>query len=252
MSDAEKTLRLKELVRECYPRGGNGTSPDDLAARWLVLDEVRNAAGFGATRSADLVAVSLWPSDGLFIIGHETKVSRTDLKRELSDHTKATETARYCDVWWLVVWDEKLLAGLDIPAEWGIKARVVDGDDEQLKIVRKVPTQPKADRTQLPVDRSALAAFLRCAARASAGAWHLAEVARVMGQHSFSSGEAHGRRECEHEIEKLLEPLKPSWRAANPNARSWHEPTLEELCKHAATLVSGATSLGVSLEKPKA
>ena len=46
---------------------------------WALFFEVSDAAGLGRGRSADAVAMNLWPSRGLEIHGFEIKVSRADL-----------------------------------------------------------------------------------------------------------------------------------------------------------------------------
>ena len=56
---------------------------DALKARfclpaWAFFPAVRNAAGFDANRTADGIAMSLWPSRGLEVYGFEIKVSRGD------------------------------------------------------------------------------------------------------------------------------------------------------------------------------
>lgn len=47
---------------------------------WAILFDVGNATGGRATRRADAVAMSLWPSRGLELYGFEIKVSRADWK----------------------------------------------------------------------------------------------------------------------------------------------------------------------------
>ena len=49
---------------------------------WLTLWEVRDATGYGASRSADAIAFGVWPSRGLSIVGFEIKSSRSDWLRE--------------------------------------------------------------------------------------------------------------------------------------------------------------------------
>lgn len=55
-----------------------------LAARYTApefafLTEVRNSVGFSSkVRTADAMAMSLYPSRGLYMIGFEVKVSRAD------------------------------------------------------------------------------------------------------------------------------------------------------------------------------
>ena len=80
---------------------------DLLAARyaspaWAIFFEVSNATGYKANRHADAVAVGIWPSRGLSILGFEIKASRSDWKHELSNPRKADAIFKYCDHWFLV------------------------------------------------------------------------------------------------------------------------------------------------------
>ena len=235
MSDADKAYQLGELVRARHAQLGNGDSAGEVAGRWVVLDEIRNGAGFQASRSADYVAVGLWPSDGLRIIGYEVKASRGDLKRELADPTKAAESGAYCDEWWLVVWERKMLEGFTIPDEWGILARSDVGDDE-LKVVRKAPKREPG----LTVDRHILATLLRASVRATPGAWKLAEAIRTASRRSRDEGEMTGEADARDEISKILAPLDGAWRAAHD--RRWNGPTAEELCAFAVEYYQGQAS----------
>ena len=63
---------------------------------WAVLHEVPNATGAGKVRTADAIAISLWPSRGLEIHGLEIKVSRSDWRRELKQPEKSVPIQRYC------------------------------------------------------------------------------------------------------------------------------------------------------------
>lgn len=92
------------------------------APEWVFLTEVRNATGFDGSRSADAVAMSVWPSRGLELHGIEVKQSRGDWLRELKQPAKAEAIARYCDRWWVAVTDSTLIADGELPAGWGLLA----------------------------------------------------------------------------------------------------------------------------------
>ncbi len=89
---------------------------------WCLLEEVANGTGAGASRYADAVALSLWPSRGIELHGFEIKVSRQDLRGELVNPKKADAIGKYCDYWWLVLADESLREGLEVPPTWGVQA----------------------------------------------------------------------------------------------------------------------------------
>lgn len=129
-TDAQRTAVMLDLLHRCYESGR-----DDLAPPYVVIEQVSPGTGWGASRYADVVALSTWPSRGLRLEGFEIKASRADLKRELADPGKHRAVARYCDEWSLVIWSAKMLEGLDVPADWGIM--VVDEAGEELREIRK-------------------------------------------------------------------------------------------------------------------
>jgi len=91
------------------------------APAWALLHEVRNSTGWRrTTRTADALAMSLWPSRGLEVHGIEIKVSRGDLKKELEDPDKAREIMQYCDRWWLVLGHKDLIQPGELPPTWGL------------------------------------------------------------------------------------------------------------------------------------
>lgn len=58
------------------------------APEWAAFGELRNAAGFGASRSCDFFALHTWPSKGFMRVAVEIKVSRGDFFRELNNPKK--------------------------------------------------------------------------------------------------------------------------------------------------------------------
>lgn len=87
---------------------------------WACFFEVSNDAGWGRSRSADAIAMSLWPSRGLEVHGFEVKVDRRDWLREKKDPAKAEPIARFCDRWWVAVSDEKIVKDGELPSTWGL------------------------------------------------------------------------------------------------------------------------------------
>lgn len=118
---------------------------------WALFEEVRNAAGFGATRSADAVAMSLWPSRGLHIHGIEIKSSRSDWMSELKNPDKSEPIMKYCDFWWLVA-DKNVAMESEIPKTWGFMVAHGNG----LRVIKDAPKlKPK------PLDCSFVAVLLK-------------------------------------------------------------------------------------------
>jgi hypothetical protein len=141
---------LRRLARRYGESHGNGD-------RWAFATHVRCSAGFGQgglIRTADAVAMDLWPSTGLEIHGHEVKVSRSDWLAELKQPTKCEPVRRYCDRWWLVVADRSIVKAGELPDGWGLMA--VSG--ERVRVLVKAPKlKPE------PIGRDFIAPLLRAA-----------------------------------------------------------------------------------------
>lgn len=140
--------------------GGNGP-------RYVYADHVRSHAGFDARRTADFIAMDLWPSKGLALHGHEVKVSRADWLTELKQPDKAAEFIPYMDYWWLVVSDARIVHQGELPDGWGLLSpsrnrRVHDG-----LVVRRAA---RRRREALPMPKTMLAAFVRAVAKSAAAA----------------------------------------------------------------------------------
>lgn len=140
------------LERRYGATAGNGR-------RYATAYGVRSHAGFDARRTADFVAMDLWPSGGLRLHGHEVKVSRSDWLRELKDPSKAAEFIPYMNCWWLAVSDKRIVRPGELPDDWGLLA--LRGTD--LTVVKPAPK-----RDAMPMPPSRLAALLRAVAQTAA------------------------------------------------------------------------------------
>jgi hypothetical protein len=120
---------------------------------YALLAEVRNQTGYGRNvRTADAICMSLYPSRGLDLSGFEFKSSRRDWIRELETPDKAEAVATFCDFWWLVVGDPRIVENGEVPPTWGLL--VPNGD--KLKVAK----QPERLKPQ-PVSRLFLASLMR-------------------------------------------------------------------------------------------
>lgn len=99
---------LYSIIRKRYPEN-----------EYALMAEVSDAAGFNRSRSADYIAVGLWPSRGLFINGIELKSFRSDWLSELKKPQKAENIFQYCDYFWLLTTDDTIAKIEEIPATWG-------------------------------------------------------------------------------------------------------------------------------------
>ncbi len=144
------------LLRQKLTKPGNGG-----AGEYALLPQVRNAAGFDASRTFDAVAVSLWPSRGFSIHCYEVKCSRSDWLRELKEPAKAEAAAHHCDRFSIVAADSSIVKDGELPPTWGLL--VVHG--QGLRTVVAAPLLPGADPKR-PVERSFLVPMLRSAGAA--------------------------------------------------------------------------------------
>lgn len=103
------TQQVIERLAEKYPSPMYG-----------FITQVRNGTGYSASRTADAMAMSLWPSRGLHLMGFEVKISRSDWLHEFKNPSKADEIANYCHEWYLVVGDEDIVKDDELPKTWGL------------------------------------------------------------------------------------------------------------------------------------
>jgi len=134
------TADMRAALRTLYTR-----------PEWALMFEVRNAAGFDSNRSADAVAMHLWPSRGLEIRGIEIKVSRSDWRRELKNPEKAEVIAQYCDTWWVAA-PAGLVPIEEMPAGWGLQ----EWDGKKWRTAKAAEKKPAA-----PLTRDFVAPLLR-------------------------------------------------------------------------------------------
>lgn len=120
-----------ELLRAHY-------LPENRPPGVLFMPEIGSPDG---RRRADLLVapVSIAGARGGALIGHEIKVSRSDVLAELADPTKADPWMQFCTRWWLVVSDPALVEGLDIPEAWGIMAPPSGRRRRSMTILREAP-----------------------------------------------------------------------------------------------------------------
>ncbi len=132
---------LRDILRRRFP-----------AKEYALLEEVRDKAGFDASRSADFIVMNLWPSRGLHLEGIELKSYRSDWLSELKNPAKAEAIFQHCDFFWLLTENETIAKLEEIPPNWGWLA-IKNG---------KVFTMKEAPKLEpRPLPRSFLAALLK-------------------------------------------------------------------------------------------
>lgn len=136
---------------------------------WCILQEVADGTGYKTKRHADAIAIGIWPSRGYEIHGYEVKRSRGDVQKELNEPAKADAVGDYCDFWWLVVSDLKIIDGIVVPEQWGI----LYPKSQVLRVHRKAPR-----RKTKPITRAFNAAIVRRVFAEYVPRWQLAELER--------------------------------------------------------------------------
>lgn len=183
-----KKYEVWEILRNRYP-----------SAEYALMAEVRDAAGFGASRSADYIVMNLWPSRGLHLSGIELKASRTDWLKELKSPAKAENIFMFCDFFWLLTY-EKDAAGNpleiakpdEIPQNWGWMS-IVGGKIRIKKDAPKLNPQP--------IDRDFLAAMLKRACDKSEFI-HVKDI-----EDRITKARENGRNEAKTTIERQSKDL---------------------------------------------
>lgn len=93
--------------------------------RWALCPQVQSLLGARAegVRVADLIAVSLWPSDKGRVEVIEIKVDRQDFLAELEQPEKAAPFAPHASAQWIAVpapWGSVVPSRSMVPAGWGL------------------------------------------------------------------------------------------------------------------------------------
>lgn len=118
---------------------------------WAFIPQVRNGTGIGTGRTADAIAMSLWPSRGLEVIGYEVKVARADWLRELRNPEKAETIFGYCDRWYVIA-PEGIIARGELPPTWGQKVFRAGRIETEVEAPKLIP---------VALDRIFVAAIMR-------------------------------------------------------------------------------------------
>ncbi len=102
---------------------------------YAFLTQVRNGTGHERrrNRTAYAVAVSCYPSRGLYAVGIEIKVSKSDWRKELADPQKSSDIQQYCRYWYVAAPKGIVPLG-EVPDNWGLIEC-----DRSSKIVKAAP-----------------------------------------------------------------------------------------------------------------
>lgn len=191
MTDETPTLEYDELISELRLR-----YPDKA---WAFFEQVRDATGYGGSRSADAVAFGLWPSQGLELHGFEVKSYRGDWLRELKKPAKADAVLGYCDRIWIATTQRGIVNVDELPPGWGLLEPTRGG----LRATRGAERNPQAR----PLDRRFFASLMR-----QAQTYIASEIANQTGMQAkideaYRRGSEDGARGSKHLIEDATREL---------------------------------------------
>jgi len=159
----------------------------------VLLRELRNGTGYSRiTRTADAVAVSVWPSRGLYLSGIEIKVSRPDFQKELANPEKADAIQKYCKYWYVAV-PKGLVNEGEVPETWGLIEC-----DRTARVTKAAP-----ELKPLDVDMLLVCSILRCVSKQYVPQ---SDVVKEANKRVAKAEEAFSFAR-QHELEKLRESI---------------------------------------------
>lgn len=204
----EITADLKARLRDRY-----------RTSEWALLFEVANGTGARSSRSCDALSMSLWPSKGLHLHGHEIKATRSDWQREIQDPSKAEAFAKRCHYWWIVA-APKVVNLEELPERWGLMEAVGKG----LKVRR-----PASIREPEAVSFQFLAAVMRRVCEQGVDA-ELIAAAREQGRKEgrASAGDGRSLTLAKRELESLRATVTEFESASGIRITSWDAPRVGE------------------------
>lgn len=191
------------------------------APEYALFEEVGDATG-GRSRSIDALAMSLWPSRGLEVYGFEVKVSRHDWKRELTNPAKAETFARFCDRWWLVAGDEKIVDTGELPPTWGLLVPRGDG-------LRAIVEAPKL--TPEALSRKFIAAICRAAHKDAPTEFALKRArleGEKIGAERAESNAEHRRKYGNDELTAIKHAVEEFEKASGVKIANWNGKRIGE------------------------
>jgi len=190
---------------------------------YVLIPQVRNQTGFNRhVRTADALAVSLWPSRGIDVHGFEFKDSRADWLKELKEPAKAEEIGRFCSFWWLVVSDPAIFTPDELPPLWG----AIHATGGTVNVLKKAPRREAQEPTWVFV-----AAVLRAASEVVTDEAQIqkrinAAVAAQADSHykSLQQATQRARESVGRELETLQRRIAAFEEASGVDILDWRQP----------------------------
>jgi len=195
------------------------------APEYAFLPQVRNQTGYiKQVRTADALAMSLFPSRGLHLYGFEIKISRSDWLSELASPEKAEDFYKYCDFWYLVVSDPAIVKEGELPVPWGL----IETSKGKCRIVKTAPHNLET----LPPSLLMLCGLLRKASELRAIAdTSLIEAARLEGYTRGTEAEKYQTRSATAELTRLRDNIAKFEEVSGLKLDSWDAGNVAEAVK---------------------
>lgn len=234
---------VTRLLRERYTDSGNGGG-----GQWAFLPQVRNAAGFEASRTFDALVMDLWPSRGLVLHVLEIKTSRSDWLRELKDPAKAEAAYRIAEHFSIVAPKGVVKAG-ELPPTWGLIEIHGTGTQEDPWRLRTKTAAPflldaPGQKNRGPISRGLVVSMLRSIPGAvPGGRLPSASDEEIREARSKAYGEGYDRgRKDEAQTRTLGQSDLDDWKALQKALQdaglSRYEAGPYSLTTHAAAIVA--------------
>lgn len=147
----DDTVRTGELTERVLAHFGCTGDTYRGGQKYVGMTQLRTDAGWDVT-TGDVVIMGAWKSTSHEIQGFEVKVSRSDWLNEVKKPNKNQAIKQYCDRFWLVISDEKMVKDGELPEDWGMMVASGNG----LKVVKKAPKL-----TPVPITPGFMAMMLR-------------------------------------------------------------------------------------------
>lgn len=162
---------------------------------FVLLPSVRNGTGYAKkkTRTADGIAVSVWPSRGLYFTGIEIKVSHSDWMSEIKDPEKSCEIQKYCRYWYIATPEGVVQPG-EMPENWG---HIIVGEKKNV-MAKEAPRL-----TPEPPDMLFVCSVLRAASEQCVPMAEIQDREREIHDRAFEDG----KKRSEYDAMQLREAV---------------------------------------------
>jgi len=206
---------------------------------------VRSATGATYERYADAVAMNLYPSRGMGVLGFEIKVRRGDWLRELHTPDKSAPIQRYCDRWWIVAGDKAIVKKEEVPSTWGLMV----ASSNRLLIVKEAPKLEAQ-----PLDRAFVASILRRAYESLTAAKADDDLFKRGKEEGTREGIEKGRQSAHfamRDLENLRKSVKDFEKSSGLSITQYNGGRLGDAVESVQRMLGNRVDVGRTLQNAK-